>query len=169
MAKEGSVAPQERVNIRYTAHIGDAREEKELPLNMLMIGDYTLRQDDRMVEERKAININKDNFEEVMKAHDLKLEMTVPDKLTEGAGEDDQLNVNLKVQSMRDFEPEAIAEQVPELAKLLEMRKALTALKGPLANSAKFRKKIEQLLDDDDARQKMMDEIGMNESQEKSE
>jgi len=55
MAKEGSVAPQERVNITYKSSVGDAQEEVELPLKMLFIGDYTGRADDTPLEERKPI------------------------------------------------------------------------------------------------------------------
>ena len=46
MAKEGSVAPKERINIKYSPSTGDAQEEVELPLKMMMMGDYTLRADD---------------------------------------------------------------------------------------------------------------------------
>jgi len=62
MAKEQSVAPKERVNITYKAATGNAQEEKELPLKVLAIGDYTGRPDDRTLEERKPISIEKDNF-----------------------------------------------------------------------------------------------------------
>ena len=65
MAKEGSVAPKERVNIVYRPATGDAKEEVELPLKLLIMGDFTLRADDRMVEEREPVNIDKDNFNEV--------------------------------------------------------------------------------------------------------
>ncbi len=66
MAKEGSVAPKERVNIVYKPATGDAQEEVELPLKMLMMGDYTNRPDPRPLEDRKPINVDKDNFSKVM-------------------------------------------------------------------------------------------------------
>ena len=59
MAKEGSVAPKERVNIVYRPATGDAKEEIELPLKLLVVGDFTRSQDDRMVEEREPINVDK--------------------------------------------------------------------------------------------------------------
>jgi hypothetical protein len=58
MSKEGSVAPQERVNITYKSAVGDAKEETELPLKILAIGDYTGRRDERPVEDRKPINVD---------------------------------------------------------------------------------------------------------------
>ena len=66
MAREGSVAPKERVNITYKPATGNAKEEVELPLKMLMLGDYTGRADPRPLEDRKPINVDKDNFQQVM-------------------------------------------------------------------------------------------------------
>ena len=74
MGREGSVAPKERVNIVYKTATGNAQEEIELPLKMLLVGDYTRQTDERMVEDRKPINVDKDNFNEVLAAHNLSLE-----------------------------------------------------------------------------------------------
>jgi type VI secretion system protein ImpB len=63
---------------------------------------------------------------------------------------------------MKDFGPEAIVEQVPELKRLLELREALRALKGPLSNVPEFRKKIQELIKDEDARQRLLAEIGLD-------
>ena len=119
MAKEGSVAPKERVNIVYRPATGDAKEEVELPLKILVMGDYTLREDDRMVEEREPINIDKDNFNEVMKAQKLNLDLTVQNKLSDEP--DAEMALSLKFESMKDFEPEQVAKNTPELNKLLEL------------------------------------------------
>lgn len=161
MAKEGSVAPKERVNIVYKPAT-DGAEEVELPLKILAIGDYTGRADDRAVEDRKPINIDKDNFNEVMEKHDLGVDLNVPDKLS-GSAEAGELAVSLKFKNLKDFTPEGVASQVPELKKLLELRAALTALKGPLGNRPAFRKQMQNLLDDDASRKKLMEELGMGE------
>ena len=158
MSKEGSVAPKERVNIVYKPATGDAQEDVELPLKMLMLGDYTGRADDTPVEERKAINVDKDNFNDVMRAQNLAVDMTVPDKLSGEA--DGEMAVSLKFKSLADFGPEGVVSQVPELRALMELRNALNALKGPLGNIPKFRKKIESLLGDAEAREKLMSELG---------
>lgn len=157
MTKRQTVAPKERVNITYKASTGDGLEDKELPLKMLALGDYTGRQDDTPLEERKPINVNKDNFTEVLKEHKLSLEMSVADKLGEEGGD---LSVTLQFRSLKDFEPEGVVEQVPELKKLLELREALTALKGPLSSRRSFRKKLEGLLADDDARARLLEQVG---------
>ena len=159
MAKEGSVAPKERVNIMYKPATGDAQEEVELPLKMLMLGDYTFRQDDTPLEERKPINIDKDNFAEVMAKQKLEVAVSVADKLSGEAGA--EMAVKLNISKMSDFEPEGIVKQVPELRAMLELRSALAALRGPLGNIPAFKKKIEALLNDAGGRQKLMDELGL--------
>jgi len=161
MAKEGSVAPKERVNIVYRPATGDAKEEIELPLKLLVIGDFTQRPDDRMVEEREPINIDKDNFNEVLKAQNLSLDLTVPNKLSEDP--DAELNVSVKFDSIKDFEPEAIAKNAPELNKLLELREALNSLKGPMSNRPEFRKKIQELITDEAAREQLLKELKLEE------
>lgn len=157
--KDQSVAPKERVNITYKAQVGDAQEETELPLKILMVGDYTGRTDDTPLEQRKPISVDKENFNEVMAKQDLKATVSVPDRLS---GEKDaSLSVQLAFKGLSDFTPEGIVGQVPELKKLLELRQALTALKGPLGNIPAFRKKMQSLLGDDKARQQLMQELGL--------
>ena len=160
MAKESSVAPKERVNIRYKPATGDAKEEVELPLKMVVLGDYTLRPDDTTVEDRSLVNVSKDNFNDVMKSHDLSLNIQTDNKLAEENGEDaGKLNVSLKFDSLNDFTPEAIVRQTPELNKLLELREALVALKGPLGNVPAFRKAIQGVLGDEQTREKLLGEL----------
>ena len=159
MAKEGSVAPKERINIVYKPATGDAREEVELPLKLLLIGDYTMREDGRALDERKPVNIDKDNFNEVMRKHDLSLDINTANRLS--SEENEELAVSLKFSELKDFSPEAVVRQVPELNKLLELREALTALKGPLGNVPAFRKMIEAALADDESREKLLKELGV--------
>jgi type VI secretion system protein ImpB len=159
MAKEASVAPRERVNIVYRPATGDAKEEVELPLKMLVLGDFTFRPDDRRVEDREPINVDKDNFNEVLKAQDINVSVTVPNKLS---GEpEEEMNVTLKFESIKDFGPEAITKNTPELNQLLELRKALTSLKGPLSNVPGFRKKIQELVKDDATKEQLLKELGV--------
>jgi len=162
MAKESSIAPKERVNIVYKPATGGAQEEKELPLKLLMLGDYTLREEETPLEERKPVSIDKDNFNDVMQNQGLSLTVNVPNKLVEEkpSEKDRQLTVNLDFKSMKDFRPETVAEKVPELNQLLQLRAALQALKGPLGNLTAFRKKIESLAADVSARERILRELG---------
>jgi len=162
MAKESSVAPKERVNIVYRPATGDAKEEVELPLKMLVMGDFTNAPDDRMLEDREPINVDKDNFDEVLKAQNISLDVTVPNELSESE-EEEEMAVSLKFGSMKDFSPEEVVKNTPELNQLLALREALTALKGPLSNIPKFRKKIQELVKDDKAREQLLKELGVEE------
>jgi len=159
--KDQTVAPKERVNIVYKSQTGDGQEETELPLKILMVGDYTGRSDETPLEERKPISVDKDNFNEVLANQKLNVSLSVPNKLVDD--KDAQLTVNLDFKKLEDFGPEGIVNQVPELKTLLELRSALTALKGPLGNIPAFRKKIEALLGDEDGRKKLMKELGLGE------
>ena len=162
MANDGSVAPKERVNIKYSPSTGDVKEEVELPFKVMVMGDFTQQEDDRPVEERKTININKDNFNEVLSKHDLNINFTVDDKLSNEEGS--ELSVNLKFNNIRDFEPESVIRQIPELNKLLELREALVALKGPLGNLPAFRKEIQAVLQDSEKKQQLMSELQVDEA-----
>ena len=164
----GTAEAGEKVTVTLTATgadagkpaTGSAQAEVELPLKMLFIGDYTGRADDRAVEDRKPINIDKDNFNQVLAEHNLSLSLTVPNKLAEQPGA--EMNVSLKFRQINDFSPDAVAAQVPELKQLLELRQALTALKGPLGNVPAFRKKIQAIIGDPAAREKLMREMGID-------
>lgn len=161
--KDGSVAPKERVNITYKPATDGAAEDVELPLKILMLGDFTGQPDDRPVEDRKPINVDKDNFDKVMAAQNLGAKVSVKNKL--GGDDGGEMHVDLKFQSLRDFRPEGLAEQVPELRELLELRNALTALKGPLigGNVPEFRKRLMDALRDPDKRNRLMRELGIDE------
>lgn len=159
MSKESSVAPTERVNIVYKPATGNMQEQVELPLKVLMMGDFTSREDKRPLEERAPINVDKSNFTEVMAQQDLSVTLSVEDKLSNEEGA--SLPVSLQFKSLSDFAPESIVNQVPELRKLLELRSALTALKGPLGNVPAFRKKLQAMLGDEEGRKRLIDELGL--------
>ena len=160
MAKEGSVAPKERINVTFKPATGGNQEEIELPLKLLAIGDYTHRKDERKVEDRKPISIDKMTFDEVLAKQELELTLNVPNRLQDEEGVTEELPVKLRVNSMKDFNPASLVEQVPELKKLMELRDALVALKGPLGNAPAFRKAIESVLADDESRGRVLGELG---------
>lgn len=153
--KDQTVAPKERVNITYKAQTGDATEERELPLKILAIGDYTGRPDERQLEDRDPINIDKDNFNAVMAEQKLGVEVSVPDRLS-GDGD---LGVSLKFDALKDFTPAELAKQIPELQDLLAMREALVAVRGPLGGFPKFRRAVEAILKDPENVERLMAEL----------
>ncbi|ACH64309.1 type VI secretion system contractile sheath small subunit [Aliivibrio fischeri] len=166
MSRDGSVAPKERINIRYVPATGDVQEDVELPLSMMVVGDFTARTDETPIEDRTPINIDKDNFNDVMEGYSPNVKVNVDNKLSDEEGA--QLGVDLTFNSMKDFSPEAIAKSVPELNGLLELREALVALKGPLGNVPAFRKKIAAVLQDEEARQKLLEELNIGSAKEEA-
>jgi type VI secretion system protein ImpB len=158
MAKEGTVAPKERVNITYRPATGQAQEQIELPLKFLLLADITGRPDPRPVEERAPISVDKDNFGRVMAEQKLRVDAMVPNRLLDEPGA--EMSVSLNIGSLADFGPDGIASQVPALQQLLEVRNALIALKGPLGNLPAFRRKIQHLLANDQTRKQLASELG---------
>ncbi|WP_025809800.1 type VI secretion system contractile sheath small subunit [Pseudomonas chlororaphis] len=157
MAKKGSVAPKERINITYVPATGGEQEEVELPLKLLVAGDFKGHEEDIALEDRVLVRINKDNFNEVLAESGIGLKLDAPNVL--GDGVDDTLHADLKFRSIDDFGPDAIARQVPELNKLLELREALVSLKGPLGNVPAFRKQLQALLGDESTRNELAKEL----------
>lgn len=161
MAKgqDGSVAPRERINIVYKSDTGDQKEDVELPFRFLVVGDFTGKESDGPIEERAPVGVDKDNFDAVMEAHDVSVDLGVPNELSEDEG--DEIGVSLKFKRMRDFSPDSVCQQVPELKKLVDLRDALTALKGPLGNTPAFRKRLQAILDDPSQQKQLMEELGV--------
>jgi len=159
MGKDASIAPKERVNIKFVPATGDQQTQIELPMKTVVLGDFTGLEDDRPMEQREAVSVDKNNFDDVFKSHNLSLNIDVPNTLDDSDPEA-ALRTTLKFGSLDDFRPEAIARQVPELNKLLELREALTALKGPLGNMPAFRKALSGLLDDPDQRATLLEQLG---------
>lgn len=160
MAKDASVAPKERVNIVYKPASGNIEESVELPLKQLILGNFSNREDRTPVEERQTISISNDNFNDVLKAQNVKMDLNVPNTLSDEA--DAEMSLSLDFKTMDDFGPEAVAKKIPELQKLLDLREALMALKGPLSNIPDFRKKIQSLIDDVSQREKLLEELGLS-------
>ncbi|WJF89279.1 type VI secretion system contractile sheath small subunit [Paraburkholderia bonniea] len=163
MADNGSVAPKERVNIVYKSETGGAKEEVELPLKQLVLGDFTQREDSTPVDQRKTVSVDKTNFNEVLRAHGLTLDLAVPNRLAgapEAGAEEELMNVHLEFDNIRAFEPDAIVDQVPELQQLVLLREALKALKGPLGNLPEFRKRLQDLVKDEGTRARLLAELG---------
>lgn len=111
------------------------------------------------MEDRAPIRVDKEGFGAVLASQGLSLTLEVADRLS--GGDVATRNVALRFGALADFTPEGVAAQVPELRSLLELREALGALRGPLANQRAFRQKLEALIADRARRERLLRELGL--------
>ncbi|MHC8314053.1 type VI secretion system contractile sheath small subunit [Pseudomonas sp. LB3P31] len=138
--------PKARVNIKLDLHTGGAQKKVELPLKLMVMGDYSNGREQRPLSERKKVDINKNNFDSVLADYSPALKMTVDNTLLDEVAD---TSVELSFQSLKDFEPEQVARQIPQLRALLAMRNLLRDLKSNLLDNATFRHELERILKDD--------------------
>ncbi|AZN35335.1 type VI secretion system contractile sheath small subunit [Iodobacter ciconiae] len=130
-----------RVQITYDVEVGDAIENKELPFVLGVVGDYTGNTPQVKLKERKFIQIDRDNFDDVLKGMAPSLAMKVDNKLKD---DDSQMSVSLQFESLADFEPQNVVNQVEPLKKLLDARRRLSDLRNKVVGNDK----LEELLDE---------------------
>ena len=135
--------PKARINISLDVETGGAKKKLELPLKMLVMGDFSNGKTQGRIAERERVNINKNNFESVLKDMAPKARYQVNNLLKNDGSE---LDVELQFDSMRSFHPEQVANQIPELHSMMAMRNLLKDLKSNLLDNAKFRKELEKIV-----------------------
>lgn len=162
MAKNDSVQKRlervrpPRVQLTYDVEIGDAIEQKELPFVMGVMGDFTGQPDpDKPVarlKDRKFVNVDLDNFDEVLSGMAPRASYRVKNKLSADGGE---FAVNLDFKKIEDFRPEAVVEQVEPLRKLLEARTKLSDLRNKMAGNEKLEDVLGDVLSNTEQLQKL--------------
>ena len=132
-----------RVQMTYDVEIGDAMENKELPFVVGVVGDFGGNPDaeQKRLKDRKFVNIDSGNFDEVLGGVAPVARFQVPNQLS---GDDTSFGVELHFRSMADFRPESVVQQVAPLRALLEARGKLADLRNKLAGNDK----LEDLLND---------------------
>ena len=151
--------PPARINLFLDVVKGDAQKKLELPLRLLVMGDFTGKESGVPLEDREKINLNKDNFEDVLRSQNVEMDLVVKDTLS--GGEDDDMKVSLKIDSMADFHPEQVAKQVPQLQKLLATRTLLQDLRNRIISVADFRKGLEKIIKDPEALKQLQAELSV--------
>ncbi|RZL00434.1 MAG: type VI secretion system contractile sheath small subunit [Rubrivivax sp.] len=162
MAKNDSVQKRlervrpPRVQLTYDVEIGDAIEQKELPFVMGVMGDFTGQPDpDKPVarlKDRKFVNVDLDNFDEVLSGMAPRASYRVKNKLSADGGE---FAVNLDFKKIDDFRPESLVEQVEPLRKLLEARTKLSDLRNKMAGNEKLEDVLGDVLSNTEQLQKL--------------
>lgn len=134
-----------RVQMTYDVEIGDAVEKKELPFVVGVMGDFSGKSEveRKKLRDRKFVNVDNDNFDEVLKAVEPRAVFRVQNQLSAKGGE---FAADLKFKSMEDFRPESVVQQVEPLRKLLEVRTKLADLRNKLAGNEKLEDILSEVL-----------------------
>lgn len=138
-----------RVQITYDVEVGDAIETKELPFVLGVLGDYSGNPAESLpkLKDRKFVNVDRDNFDEVMKGMAPRLTMRVDNKLQDDGS---QLGVELKFSQLADFEPQQVARQVEPMRQLLEIRGRLADLRNKMVGNDRLQELLDDIVRDTD-------------------
>ncbi|MCA9063713.1 MAG: type VI secretion system contractile sheath small subunit [Planctomycetaceae bacterium] len=150
-----------RVHITYDVEIGDARVKKELPFVMGVMGDFSGNPSKALspLSQRKFVNIDRDNFNDVMASISPELNIRVQNTLKNDGSE---MAVKLNFSSMADFDPTSIVSQVPALQTLQNSRDKLRDLLTTMDQSEDLEAQLEQILSDTTKVQKAAEEMGVD-------
>lgn len=150
-----------RVHITYEVETEGAEILRELPFVVGVMGDFSGDPSEplRPLSERKFIQIDRDNFNDVMARMTPGLNLRVDNKL---ADDGSQMAVQLKFDSIEDFEPGHIAEQVPALKALLETRNKLRDLMSKVDRSEQLETLLEQILQNESELKSLSSELGLD-------
>jgi type VI secretion system protein ImpB len=148
-----------RVHITYDVETGGAIEKREIPFVVGVLADLSGVPEQPLppLKDRKFVEIDKDNFDRVLGQVNPRLAFKVDNRLSE---DDSRLGVELRFQSMADFEPAAVAKQVPALRKLLDLRSALNNLRTSLIGNDKLESILQEVLNNQDTLQRIEAEAG---------
>jgi type VI secretion system protein ImpB len=147
-----------RVSITYEVETGGAIEMKELPFVMGVLADLSGNPAQPLprLKERKFVEVNPDNFDTVLKSAQPRLQYTTENKLQ---ADGSKIAVELKFESLEDFSPDRVAEQVKPLRELLELRTKLADLRGRLQGNDKLEEILQETINDAEAMRKLRAEI----------
>lgn len=152
--------PKSRLTLRYKTEVSGQPEDITLPLRLLVTGDFSLgsSKDRKMdLEERRVRNLDGKNTDDVMKDMGIKLNFSVANKVDPDKSED--LQVEIPVDSMKSFSPEEVAKHVPKLKGLLMLKRLVEEVLSNVDNRKEFRKLLNELMSNEEALGKLMEEL----------
>ena len=149
-----------RVHITYDVEVGNAIEMKELPFVMGVLGDFSGQPSQPLprLRDRKFVEVNPDNFDQVLEGMKPHLAFSVENKLSEEP-DAPQLKVDLHFKSMEDFSPENVVRQVKPLKDLMDLRTKLADLRGTLQGNDKLEELLMDAVNDPGKRDRLKTEL----------
>ena len=150
-----------RVHITYDVEVGGAIELKELPFVVGVMGDYSGKPDQPLprVKDRKFIEIDRDNFNQVLSGMKPRLAYRVDNKLTDDGS---KMAVELRFNSIEDFEPDQVVQQVEPLRKLVDARKRLSDLLSKMDGNDKLEEMLSNIMQSTEQQQQLSASLGIN-------
>jgi len=154
-----------RVHIKYEVETEGAVVERELPFVVGVMGDFSGNPTEplRPLKDRKFVQIDRDNFNDVMARIAPELNFKVKNTL---ANDDSEFAVNLKFKSMDDFDPAQVAEKIPALKSLIETRNKLRDLMTKVDRSEELEGLLEQVLQNEEQLKKFSSDLGIEQNKE---
>jgi len=152
-----------RVHITYDVETGGAIAKKELPFVVGIMGDFAGENKSSLkpLKDRRFVQVDRDNFDDVLKRMNPKLEFKVDNTLTDE--EDQEISINLEFNSLADFEPAAVVNQVEPLRKLMETRNKLRDLMTKVDRSEELEDILEKVLSNSADLDKLANELELGE------
>jgi type VI secretion system protein ImpB len=149
-----------RVHISYEVETEGAAVERELPFVMGVMGDFSGDPTSPLqsMGDRKFVQIDRDNFNDVMARMTPGVKLKVDNKLSEDGG---QMGVDLKFNSIEDFEPGRVAAQVPALRTLMETRQKLRDLMSKVDRSEELEGLLEKVLQNEGELKALHGQLGL--------
>lgn len=150
-----------RVQITYDVEVGGAIELKELPFVVGVMGDFTGKPEEPLpaFKNRKFVEVDPDNFDQVLSGMSPRLAFTVDNKLQDDGS---KMGIELKFNSMEDFEPDKIVQQVEPLRKLVEARQKLSDLRSKMDGNEKLESLLEDVIGSADKQKQLSEALGLD-------
>ncbi len=150
-----------RVQITYDVEVGGAIELKELPFVVGVMGDFVGKPEEPLpaLKNRKFVEIDPDNFNQVLSGMKPRLAYSIENKLQDDGS---KLGVDLKFNSIEDFEPDNIVQQVEPLRKLIEARQKLSDLRSKMDGNEKLENLLEGIISDTEKQKQLSESLGIN-------
>ena len=152
--------PKSRLTLRYKTEVSGQPEDVSLPLRLLVEGDFSLGSSKDMkvdLEERRLRTLDGTNTDAAMKDMGMSLKFAVSNKIDPEMAED--MDVEIPIESMKSFSPDHVAKHVPKLRGILQMKKLLEEVISTVDNRKDFRKLLNELMSDEEALTKMMEQL----------
>ncbi|GIU83134.1 MAG: type VI secretion system contractile sheath small subunit [Acidobacteria bacterium] len=157
-----------RVQITYDVEVGGAIQMKELPFVIGVIGDFVGNPEEPLppLKNRKFIEIDADNFNQVLAGMKPRLAFSVENKLQNDGS---KIGVELRFSSIEDFEPDNIVQQVEPLRKLVEARRKLADLRSKMDGNEKLESILEEIITNTEKQKQLSEALGLQSGEKEGE